>query len=102
MGKKINCWEYRNCGVEPGGIFAEIYGECPVPRMMKYDGVNGGRGAGRVCWKVMNNAALKEPFICRNSRISCFQCEFFIRVKNEEGARISRKIQSQPSQVTNP
>jgi hypothetical protein len=70
--------------MEPGGIFAEIYGVCPVPKVMKYDGVNGGRGAGRTCWTIMNRFPEKGPFICRNNRLSCVNCPFFIRVCSEE------------------
>ena len=87
MNCKINCWEYRNCGLEPGGIFAEIHGTCPVPEAMRYDGVNGGRGAGRACWTVMNSGSGNEPFVCRNRRQSCFHCEFYLRVHSEEEYR---------------
>jgi eukaryotic-like serine/threonine-protein kinase len=70
--------------MEPGGIFAKIHGTCPVPKMMKLDGVNDGRGAGRVCWTVMNSGSNSEPFICRNNRSSCFHCAFFQRVQSEK------------------
>jgi hypothetical protein len=85
MDQKINCWEFRNCGMEPGGIISKIYGECPVPKMMKRDGVNGGKGAGRDCWTIMHaSASGNGPFICRNSRISCILCEFYHRVQGEK------------------
>jgi len=84
MCAKINCWEFNNCGMEPGGIFAEIYGACPVPQMMKYDGVNGGRGAGRTCWMVMNSGTNSELPVCRNNRLTCHHCTFFQRVQSEE------------------
>lgn len=89
MSGKINCWEFRNCGMEPGGIFAEIYGPCPVPRMMKHDGVNGGRGAGRNCWTIMNSTTQKSPNIYRNNRLSCYHCPFFKRVQSEEGLKVT-------------
>jgi hypothetical protein len=69
--------------MEPGGIFSKIYGECPVPKMMKFDGVNEGKGAGRSCWMAMNAASGNGPYICRNSRISCLRCEFYRRVQGE-------------------
>lgn len=92
MSQKLNCWEFRNCGMEPGGVFSEIYGPCPVPKMMKYDGLNGGCGAGRVCWMVMNTSSQKGPFICRNSRQSCYNCEFCRRVHNEEGSKAAGEL----------
>jgi hypothetical protein len=97
MNHRINCWEYTNCGMEPGGIFAQIYGPCPVPKMMKYDGINGGRGAGRACWMIMNNSRSKGPFVCKNSRLSCCQCEFFRRVHNEEEIIIIGQVPEEES-----
>jgi hypothetical protein len=75
--------------MEPGGIFAKIYGTCPVPKMMKFDGINSGRGAGRACWMVMNSETNSEPCICRNNRLSCYHCTFFQRVKSEEENEIA-------------
>ena len=88
MSRRLNCWEYRNCGMEPGGIFSEIYGTCPVALNMKFDGVNGGRGAGRICWKVMNRISSKDPFICRHNRQSCIHCDFYRRVNSEEESTV--------------
>ena len=88
MSRKLNCWEYRNCGMEPGGIFSEIYGTCPVPTMMKYDGANGGRGAGRVCWRVKNKATAKGRDLCRHHRQSCIHCDFYRRVQSEEEVHV--------------
>jgi hypothetical protein len=72
--------------MEPGGIFSKIHGECPVPKIMKFDGQNGGTGAGRACWMVMHNGSEIGPFVCRNRRVSCVQCEFYRRVQIEESA----------------
>ncbi|MFQ6113174.1 MAG: two-CW domain-containing protein [bacterium] len=40
--RKLNCWEYKNCGREKGGVLAEVLGECPVSTAMKFDGLNDG------------------------------------------------------------
>lgn len=86
MNHKINCWEFHNCGMEPGGMFSDVYGPCPVPLAMKYDGFNGGRAAGRVCWKIMDspNVRINNPFISCSKRNSCCKCAFYNRVRNEE------------------
>jgi len=84
MSSKLNCWEFMNCGMEPGGIFSEIHGVCPVAQMMKYDGANGGRGGGRVCWMIKNKASGDSCNICRHHRQSCIHCEFYRRVHSEE------------------
>jgi len=83
MSDKLNCWEFRNCGMEPGGIFARVREECPVPRMMKYDGVNGGVGAGRACWTVTASELKNGSVVCRRSGRLCINCEFYLRVQRE-------------------
>jgi hypothetical protein len=87
--------------MEPGGIFSELYGACPVAGMMKLDGVNGGRGAGRACWMVMNNGSQRQPFICRNSRKSCFSCEFYRRVQSEESQNAAEPVKD-TQKISNP
>ncbi len=82
---KLNCWEFTNCGMEPDGIFAQIHGPCPVASAsMKYDGVNGGRGGGRICWEIMRNNAGSIRHECRFNRMPCRKCKFFMRVMAEE------------------
>ncbi|SYZ73493.1 hypothetical protein TRIP_C21611 [Candidatus Zixiibacteriota bacterium] len=96
MTKKINCWEFRNCGMEPGGIFSRLHGECPVPKALKYDGTNCGSGAGRTCWAIAAREKQKGAFICRNNRISCLQCEFYLRVQGEENNGATEEIAAPP------
>jgi hypothetical protein len=61
---------------------------------MKLDGTNGGRGAGRICWRVMADpdSTFNGPFICRSNRLACCRCEFFRRVHSEEEKPIPEKI----------
>ena len=73
-----------NCGLEPDGIFSQIHGPCPVARAMKFDGVNGGKGAGRACWLVKDHLSAGQTMPCRNHRLACINCEFYRRVQNEE------------------
>jgi hypothetical protein len=83
MPRKLNCWEFKNCGRERGGLLAEVLGECPVPKALKYDGLNDGQGAGRACWMVPNSAGRSHlrPG-CRAN--PCLECEFYQRVLFEE------------------
>ena len=88
MSKKLNCWEFKNCGREPGGLMADVLGECPVSSAMKYDGLNEGVGAGRACWMVPNS-------VCSHKRGgSCCNCEFYKRVVFEEEEKIAFKYSS--------
>jgi len=49
VSRKLNCWEFKNCGREKGGLMVNSIGECPVASAMQYDGMNSGVAAGRVC-----------------------------------------------------
>lgn len=81
MSKKINCWEFFNCGREKGGLLTSILGECPVSSVGKLDGVNQGVNGGRACWLVPNSScAIKET----NNLTSCRECSFYNRVRFEQ------------------
>ncbi|KAA3633449.1 MAG: hypothetical protein DWP97_09150 [Calditrichaeota bacterium] len=87
MRKKLNCWEFNNCGREKGGLLVKELGECPVPTEMKYDGQNDGKGAGRACWQLPDsNCLLKKS----NTVKSCLDCQFYKRVQFEEKMNKSR------------
>ncbi|MBF0568098.1 MAG: hypothetical protein HQK95_04445 [Nitrospirae bacterium] len=82
---KLNCWEFTNCGREPGGVNVEALGLCPVTVATSFDGLHGGKNAGRACWAV--------PFACGDpdgkmsvaSKIrKCTKCEFHHLVIKEE------------------
>lgn len=69
-GMKENCWEFMDCGYEA---------ECRVCEARKFDGVHGGRNAGRVCWKIKDNlCGFKVNDECNN-------CDFYRSVLREEG-----------------
>jgi hypothetical protein len=55
MGKsngKLNCWEFKKCGRQPGGENIEKLGLCPATTEARLDGVHNGNNAGRACWVV--------------------------------------------------
>ncbi len=82
MTQKLNCWQYKNCGREEGGILADELGVCPVSISMKHDGTNGGLAAGRVCWK-LHKTSPPSLDSCANGGPACQQCAFFRRVQFE-------------------
>ncbi len=43
---KLNCWEFKKCGREPGGAKIE---ECLAAKDSEIDGTNSGKKGGRVC-----------------------------------------------------
>ncbi len=100
MADKLNCWEYQNCGREPGGTMADDLGICPVATAMRYDGDNSGRAGGRVCWTIpvsSSNPSLKS---CVDK--ACSDCAFFRRVQFEEEQPTirERKVTTLPPVIT--
>lgn len=86
MADKVNCWEFKKCGRQPGGEKTRELGICPVASNEEYDGVHDGKNAGRVCWIV--SASLcggKKQSDFSGKFYKCKECEFFLLVKKEEG-----------------
>jgi hypothetical protein len=50
--KRKNCWEMKRCGRGPGGENTKSLGVCPAALPNRYDGINGGKYGGRICWTV--------------------------------------------------
>ena len=85
--RRLNCWEYRLCGREHGGLMVSYLGECPVSTALKYDGLNSGLAAGRACWLVAEAICVAHrpdgP-----SGAGCHDCEFYRRVVTEEAGDV--------------
>lgn len=46
---KVNCWELRKCGREPGGANVSEFGLCPAATEARVDGMNrGAKGGARL------------------------------------------------------
>ena len=80
--RKLNCWEFMNCGREKGGLMVGLLGECPVSTTMKYDGLNNGRGAGRACWMVGASGCTGRLSLASGK--PCLACRFYKRVLFEQ------------------
>ena len=84
---KINCWEYKKCGREPGGVKSSELGVCPAAIDNSFEGINQGNNAGRFCWAVAGTfcgGSAQGTFA--EKRESCLSCDFFNKVRNEEGS----------------
>lgn len=86
--QKLNCWQFKNCGREKDGLLADAFSECPVSVSMKFDGLNGGCGAGRVCWMV------RKPDSCSCGNHACHTCEFYRRVLFEQDGKATGQYYS--------
>lgn len=91
MPRKLNCWEFHNCGREKGGLMVSILGECPVSISMKHDGQNEGVGGGRVCWMVAGSACSMKN---NDSKNKCYECSFYRRVVFEQDKETVCKYKS--------
>ncbi len=81
--QKLNCWEAKKCGRDAGMINQK---SCPVMLDKKFDGIHGGINAGRACWVVAGTfcgGGVQGAFAAKYR--SCEKCDFYIRVKQEEG-----------------
>jgi hypothetical protein len=87
-GKRLlNCWEAMNCGRGPGAHKVDEKEPCPVTTDTGCWGKNRGLFAGRYCWKVVGTQCggeVQSEFA--QKMMDCAMCEFFQRVKREEGS----------------
>lgn len=85
MGK-LNCWEFKRCGRQPGGARVSELGVCPAATETRVDGVNGGANGGRCCWVIVGTLCggqVQGSFVTKVS--SCLKCDFNNQVVMEEG-----------------
>ncbi len=84
--RKLNCWELKKCGREPNGIKSVELGVCQAAIDARFDGTHGGRAAGRACWIVSGTLCggrIQGTFAKKYG--NCEKCDFYKRVKSEEG-----------------
>ena len=84
MAKK-NCWEYHQCGREPGGKNVRKLGVCPAARTEVLDGIHGGKNGGRACWVVAGIYCTTGSSSDPPTFHDCSKCEFWRHVRNQEG-----------------
>jgi len=83
---KQNCWEHKKCGREPGGNKTEELGVCPALIDTTSNGLNGGDNAGRICWAVAGTfCGNKVQGKFAEKEATCMNCDFYKKVKKEEG-----------------
>lgn len=83
--RKLNCWEYMQCGREPGGSNALTKGVCPASTSENLDGVNFGKKGGRICWLVAGtfcDGKIQGTFA--EKKESCRECSFYKEIQAAE------------------
>jgi hypothetical protein len=90
---KLNCWEFKKCGYEPGGAKVSGTGVCPAATEVRLNGQNSGKYAGRACWVIsgtLGKGVVQGSFGTKMS--TCMKCDFFTLVVHEEGEKIAKMI----------
>ena len=82
---KLNCWEHKNCGRQPGGHKSQELGICPVTTHKELHGAHEGKNAGRACWAIAGSlCGGKIQGTYAQKRSNCWRCDFMNVVKKEE------------------
>jgi hypothetical protein len=85
MAGRLNCWELKKCGREPGGAKVEELGVCPATTETSANGINGGKNGGRICWAIAGTfCEEKIQGTIAKKKFSCMNCDFFKLVAEEE------------------
>lgn len=87
MIKKLNCWEFKKCGREFGGVKAGELGICVATTETKTNGINSGENAGRACWAVAGtlcSGIVQGTFAMKLG--NCLKCDFYKAVIVEESS----------------
>jgi hypothetical protein len=84
--KKLNCWEFKKCGREPGGDSVNDLGVCPAASETRLNGIHNGKNAGRACWVIAGTMCRGKIFgTFAEQYENCIACNFFKKVRKEEG-----------------
>ena len=84
---KQNCWEFHDCGREPGGINAPAKGVCPAAINDRLHGIHDGKNAGRACWVVAGTLCGGETQGTFGKKFkNCEICDFYKQVRSQEKA----------------
>jgi rhodanese-related sulfurtransferase len=88
--QKLNCWEFKKCGREPGGENVPEYGVCPASIYTEADGFLGGKNAGRAC-AFVTGTFCDERFqgSYAEKEKNCTSCDFYRILKDELGEQVS-------------
>ena len=82
---KLNCWEFKKCGRQPGGHKEKELGTCPVTVHGALDGAHEGIKGGRACWVIAGSlCGGKIQGTYAQKLNNCWRCEFMNLVKKEE------------------
>lgn len=91
---KLNCWEFKKCGREPGGNRTSELGICPASLEEGADGINFGKNGGRACWALAGTLCgdtVQGTFA--QKLFNCMHCKFYKTVLKEEGKKFVQAME---------
>jgi hypothetical protein len=87
---KVNCWDFKKCGRQPGGTHNRDLGVCPATMERRLDGEHNGTNAGRSCWVIAGTLCKGEIQGTFAQKFNnCEICDFYRLVKSEEHPRFN-------------
>ena len=92
---RMNCWEFFDCGREPGGTNEREFGPCPAASITELDTVNGGTNGGRLCWAIAGTFCKGKVQGSYAQKLGdCLKCDFhtFVRYQQRDTYVKTRQI----------
>lgn len=92
--EKINCWDYKKCGRQPGGHKVNERGICPASTESRLDGIHHGKNGGRCCWAILatNCSGSQNAETLYTQKLKeCMNCDFYKKAFKEEFGKPSFK-----------
>ena len=88
---KLNCWQVKKCGREPGGPKVQEFGVCLAATETALNGANDGKNGGRACWAIAGTLCGGKVQGSYAAKLAnCMQCEFYKQVAAEQGPALQR------------
>lgn len=85
MKRKINCWEFKKCGREPGGANEASLGTCSAATQQMATGIHGGENGGRACWAISGTLCGGKVQGSFAEKVgACQSCDFYKLVEGQE------------------
>jgi hypothetical protein len=90
----MNCWEFKKCGRQPGGLKSAELGVCAAATESRMNGVHGGKNGGRACWVLAGTlCGGKVQGTYAQKLGNCMTCDFCQSVRGEEGKNLKTGTQ---------
>lgn len=84
---RLNCWEFEECGREPGGRNVGELGVCPAATEKRTDGINQGINGGRSCWAIAGTLCGGNVQGSYAEKLgNCMDCDFYSLVRGQQSS----------------